>query len=165
MHTCHPVTLPCRFKILERSEASQSSVKADYKKYLKEKQAKNSSRKVTVTSDSDDDFESPKLLRTSNVNQPSPPSSSSPVHQSEVEDLSVHITCTTQFSSLEYRLAKVEADLAESEQLNVILKDEEKEIESGQKRPSWRRRLDRLSNVLFVTLLLHFHLPFHHVVN
>jgi len=123
--------------------------RADYKKYLKEKQAKNSSRKVTVILDSDDDFESPpKLLRTSNVNQPSPSSSSSPMHQSEVEDLSVHITCTTRFSSLEYRLAKVEADLAETGQLNVILKDKEKEIES----------------VLFVTLLLHFHLPFHHVV-
>ena len=105
--------------------------RADYKTYLKEKQVKNSSRKVTIISDSDDDFETPpKLLRTSNVNQPSPSSSSSPMHQSEVEDLSVHITCTTRFSSLEYRLAKVEADLAETGQLNIILKDKEKEIES-----------------------------------
>jgi len=37
MHTCHPVTLPCRFKILERPEASQSSDKSRLQKVSQRK--------------------------------------------------------------------------------------------------------------------------------
>ena len=96
---------------------------------MKEKQTKISSRKVTLISDSDDDFESPpKLPRTSDMNPASPSPSYSPIHQPE--DQSVHRPCSARFASFEYRLTRVEADLAESEQLTSILKDREKEIES-----------------------------------
>ena len=68
---------------------------ADYKK--KEKQTKISSSKVTLISDSDDDFESPpKLPQTSDINPASPSSSYSPIHQPE--DQSVHGPCSAQFA-------------------------------------------------------------------
>ena len=120
---------------MQNSEKGQKRVRAvtlaDYKKYSKEKQAKISSRRVTVISDSDDDFESPpKLLRTSDINAASPSPSYSPIHQPEaLQNQSVHAPCSVRFASFEYRLAKVEADLAESEQFSCILKDKEKEIE------------------------------------
>ena len=62
---------------------------------MKEKQTKISSWKVTVISDSDDDFESPpKLLRTSDsgINSASPSPSYSPIQQPE--DRSVHRPCS-----------------------------------------------------------------------
>ena len=80
-------------------------------------------------SDSDDDFESPsKLFRTSDIKQASTSPSYNPIQQPKtLQDQSLHGPCSAQFASFEYKLAKVEADLVESEQLSCILKDKEKE--------------------------------------
>ena len=116
---------------------------------MKEKQTKISSRRVTVISDSDDDFESPaKLLRTSDINPASPSPSYSPIHQPE--DQSVHGPCSARFASFEYRLTRVEADLVESEQLTNILKDKEKEIESVR---AQRMKLEEETRQVFKCLI------------
>jgi len=68
---------------------------ADYKKYSKERQAKISSRRVTVISDSDDDFESPpKLLQTSDINTASPSPSYSPIQSSSKSKCTCTMLCT-----------------------------------------------------------------------
>ena len=72
---------------------------------MKEKQTKISSRKVTVISDSDDDFQSPpKLPRTSDINPASPSPSYSPIPQPE--DQSVHRPYSARFASFEYKLTQ-----------------------------------------------------------
>ena len=79
---------------------------------MKEKQANISSRKVTVISDSDDGFESfQKLPWTSYINPAFPSPSYSLIHQPEaLQDQSVRGSCSAQYASFVYRLAKDEAE-------------------------------------------------------
>ena len=121
------LTYPCRYKFLKGQKRVRAVTLADYKKYMKEKKVRSLAGKL----DSDADFESPsKLFQTSDINQASPSPSYSPIQQPEVlQDQSLHGPCSARFALFEYRLAKVGADLAESEQLSCILKDKEKEIE------------------------------------
>ena len=78
---------------------------------MKEKQANISSRKVTVISDSDDGFESSQKLPWTSYNNPAFPSPLSLIHQPEaLQDQSVRGSCSAQYASFVYRLAKDEAE-------------------------------------------------------
>ena len=144
------LTHPCRYKILERPETSQSSYTGRLQKV---KKVRSLAGKLVI-SDSDDDFESPsKLFRTSDIKQASPSPSYNPIQPPEVQ--SVHGPCSARFALFEYRLAKVGADLVESEQFSCILKTRRKRLSwSGHKTPSLKKELDRFSNVRNITATL-----------